>query len=158
AFDVLNDPSKRELYDRYGSSFEQMGAGGGPRGGAQSWGAGQGGGEPDFSQFFGERFGGGDSASTFSDIFGQFSRAGRSKRRLAARERRPHLAANIEVLFNTAVAGGEAQIAVRRQEGHVKTLNVKIPAGIDEGKKIRLRGQGEEAPGGTPGDIIITVH
>jgi len=35
AFDVLNDPKKREMYDRYGSSFETM-AGGGPRGGT-SW-------------------------------------------------------------------------------------------------------------------------
>ena len=40
AFDVLNDPSKRELYDRYGSSFESMGSGGGagPRGGRGTWG------------------------------------------------------------------------------------------------------------------------
>ena len=37
AFDVLNDPSKREMYDRYGSSFEGVGAGG-PRGGG--WGGG----------------------------------------------------------------------------------------------------------------------
>ncbi len=43
-------------------------------------------------------------------------------------------------------------------DGKVETLTVKIPAGIDEGKKIRLRGQGEEVPGGTPGDILITIH
>src|SRR5512146_3228559 len=37
AFDVLNNPEKREMYDRYGSSFETMGAGGGPQGGAYTW-------------------------------------------------------------------------------------------------------------------------
>ncbi len=80
AFDVLNDPSKRELYDRYGSSFESMGAGGGggPRGGARpGWNPAGGAGaeEIDFSQLFGERYGGGDQSSTFGDIFSQFRRA-----------------------------------------------------------------------------------
>src|SRR5882757_1619802 len=44
AFDVLNDASKRELYDRYGSSFESMGAGGGPRTGSGPWSGAPGGG------------------------------------------------------------------------------------------------------------------
>jgi curved DNA-binding protein len=47
---------------------------------------------------------------------------------------------------------------VERPDGHVETLAVKIPAGISDGKKIRLRGQGGSAGGGTPGDILITVH
>ncbi len=42
---------------------------------------------------------------------------------------------------------------------HAETLEVKIPPGIDEGKKIRLRGQGQPAPAdGTPGDLLIKVH
>ena len=161
AFDVLNDPSKRELYDRYGSSFESMGGGAGPRGGRGTWG-GPGGGsgeEVDFSQFFGERFGG-DPSGTFGDIFTQFRRAGGRQRRGAApqSDRGADVTAELEIPFNTAVLGGEAQISVRRQSGHVETLNVKIPPGIDEGKKIRLRGQGEAGPGGTAGDILITIH
>jgi DnaJ-class molecular chaperone len=41
----------------------------------------------------------------------------------------------------------------------VETIKVKIPAGIDDGKKIRLRGQGEPGEGGAPaGDILLTVH
>ena len=44
AFDVLNNPEKREMYDRYGSSFETMGGGGGEPQGAQSWGWSPGGG------------------------------------------------------------------------------------------------------------------
>src|SRR5208283_5617652 len=61
AFDVLNNPEKREMYDRYGSSFETMGQGA-PH--SASWGAGPGAGpgagfsaeDIDFGQFFGERF------------------------------------------------------------------------------------------------------
>jgi DnaJ-class molecular chaperone len=48
---------------------------------------------------------------------------------------------------------------VRRADGSVETIHVKIPAGIDDGKKIRLRGQGEPgAHGGPAGDIIIKIH
>jgi DnaJ-class molecular chaperone len=161
AFDVLNDASKRELYDRYGSSFESMGAGGGPRGGRTAWSTGPGGEEIDFSQLFGERFGGDDPTGTFGDIFNQFRRAGGRGRggagpRQAARG--ADMVTELEIPFHTAVMGGEAQISLRRQDGHVETLAVKIPAGIDEGKKIRLRGKGEEVPGGTAGDILITIH
>ena len=58
AFDVLNDPGKREMYDRYGANFEQMGQGAGPqrRGPARGQ-PGMGPEDFDFSQFFGERFG-----------------------------------------------------------------------------------------------------
>jgi DnaJ-class molecular chaperone len=162
AFEVLNDTSKRELYDRYGSSFESMGAGGpggGPHGGRAGWRPGQGGDDIDFSQMFGERYSGDDPAGMFGDIFTQFRRGG------AGRSRRPQppargadLATELEIPFSTAVTGGEAQIALRRDGGKVETLTVKIPPGIDEGKKIRLRGQGEAIDGGTAGDILITIH
>ena len=59
--------------------------------------------------------------------------------------------------FRTAISGGEAQISVRRNTGKIETISVKIPPGIEDGKKIRLRGQGEPIPGGSPGDILITV-
>lgn len=74
AFDVLNNPEKRELFDRYGSAFETMGQGGpqNPR-----WEAGPGGGpgveDIDFGQFFGDRFGQGGEG--LGDIFSHFRRA-----------------------------------------------------------------------------------
>jgi DnaJ-class molecular chaperone len=162
AFEVLNDTSKRELYDRYGSSFESMGAGGpagGPRGGSAGWRPGQGGDDIDFSQMFGERYGGDDPAGMFGDIFTQFRRGGSGRsRRPQPPARGADLATELEIPFSTAVTGGEAQIALRRDGGKVETLTVKIPPGIDEGKKIRLRGQGEAVDGGTAGDILITIH
>jgi DnaJ-class molecular chaperone len=165
AFDVLNDTSKRELYDRYGSSFESMGAGagagGGPRGGRAPWGGGAGGEEIDFSDLFGQRYGSEDPAGMFGDMFTQFRRGGSARGRRAAPQepaRGADLATDLEIPFNTAVMGGQAQISLQRGGGKVETLAVKIPPGIDEGKKIRLRGQGEAVPGGTSGDILITIH
>ncbi len=167
AFDVLNDPRKREMYDRYGSSFEAMG-GAGPRGRA-AWrtaeGAGPGAGgsqfeDIDFSQFFGERFGAeAESAGGLADFFNQFRR-GAGTRRAPGRSRRgSDLVHEISIPFTTSVTGGEVQITVDRQSGRLETIAVKIPPGIEEGKKIRLRGQGLAPPeGGQPGDIILTVH
>ena len=152
AFDVLNDPKKRELYDRYGSAFETMGAGG-PRGGPRGAGPGAGPGgfgnyeDIDFGQFFGERFGGGEGID-LGDILAQFSRGGRARRRGtsgAGRRRGSDAHHDVEIPFTMAVTGGEIEIALDRGTGHVDRLRVKIPPGIEEGKKIRLRGQGEPA-------------
>jgi len=170
AFDVLNSPEKREMYDRYGSSFETYAAGGGgPR--THTWSAGPGGfaGGPggftaediDFGQFFGERFGEGQSGG-FADLFSHFRRgAGGATRgqRGASRRRGADLTHELQIPFTTSVTGGEAQVSVQRPTGRVETISVKIPPGIEDGKKIRIRGQGEPAPqGGTPGDILITIR
>jgi DnaJ-class molecular chaperone len=164
AFDVLSDQKKRELYDRYGSSFESMGAGG-PRGGA-AWQAGSGAGgfgdEPfDFSQFLGERFG--DQPGGFSEFFRQFQQRPGGARAGASRARAPRrgrdIAHEITIPFATAVAGGKAQIAVERASGKTDSITLTIPAGIDDGRKIRLRGQGElGSRGESAGDIVLTVR
>jgi DnaJ-class molecular chaperone len=169
AFDVLNNPEKREMYDRYGSSFETMGQGG-PRGGP--WGARPGGGEShggpqgfnvedvDFSQFFGERFGG-EQAAGLGDLFAHFRRAGGARAGAGAARRRggADIVHELEIPFTTSILGGEVQLSVQRGSGKTETIMVKIPPGIEDGKKIRLRGQGEPAAGrGTPGDILLTVR
>jgi len=164
AFDVLNDASKREMYDRYGSSFENMGAGGGGAGGGPRtyrWSSGGEGVEDvDFSEFFGERFGGGGGGGGFADIFSQFTRAGAGggQRRRAPR-RGADLQSELQVPFQTAVLGGEMQLSIDRGEGRVETISVRIPPGIEDGQKMRLRGQGEPAAsGGQAGDILLTIH
>lgn len=173
AFDVLNNPEKREMYDRYGSSFETMGAGG-PQGAYNTWSWSPGGGagpggfpveDIDLGEFLGERFGQGQgqgqgSPGGFSDLFSQFRRAaGRSRKTGGAAGRGADLLHELPIPFATAVTGGEVQISVQRPAGKTETLAVKIPAGIEEGKKIRIRGQGQPGPrGGSPGDILITIH
>jgi curved DNA-binding protein len=157
AFDVLNDPKKREMYDRYGSAFESMSGGGGPRGGPGGGpgGAGAGFEDVDFSQFFGDKYQQ-DPSGGFGDIFSQFRRGGRGRKPQPPKG--VDLRYPLEIAFQTAVTGGEVQVTVRRHNGKVETITVKVPAGISDGKKIRLRGQGEaQAAGGPRGDIIIEV-
>lgn len=158
AYDVLGNAEKREMYDRYGSSFQSAGGGpgGGPGGGGYTyhWGGPGGGGaeDIDFSQIFGDR-----GSEGFADIFRQFT-GGRGQRRRRRATPGADLQHEIEVPLQTAVKGGEAAVTVQRPGGKVETISVKIPAGIEDGKKIRLRGQGEaSATGGKPGDILIRV-
>ena len=157
AFEVLNDAKKREMYDRYGSSYESMGGGGsgGGRGG-RPWPTGA----PDGQGYevnLEDLFGGGGSGG-FADLFKQFGNRGRSTGRRASQEPGADLEHELAVPFATAVLGGEAQVAVHRSDGRAETIRVKIPAGIESGKKIRLRGQGEPGTGGGPaGDILIKV-
>ena len=154
AFEVLKDPEKREMYDRYGSSFESMGAAG-PEGNPFAGGA-PGGVEFDFSDFFGERFGRGTGSGGVEEILREMGGGGRRRQRA---KRGGDIQHELRVPFATSVLGGEAQITVQRANGKVETLQVKIPAGIDDGKKIRLRGQGEPPTGrGEHGDILITVR
>jgi DnaJ-class molecular chaperone len=63
------------------------------------------------------------------------------------------LSVAMTVSLEEAVKGAEKR--VRLPTG--KELNVKIPAGVSSGQQIRLKGQGETAPGHPPGDLLITV-
>ena len=153
AYEVLSDSEKREMYDRYGSSFESMGAGGG---GNQQ--------EFDFSQIFGAHPGAGSAGfeGGFGDIFRQFA-GGAPRSASGHAPPRPQRGANIrhelEVPFRSAVIGGEARLNIKRPNGKVESISVKIPAGIESGKTIRLREQGEPSPNnGKSGDIMITVR
>src|SRR5690606_27573310 len=65
----------------------------------------------------------------------------------------------LEVPFLTALNGGQVELTLRYPHGGSETLSVKVPAGIDEGQTIRLRGTGEPSPTGhEPGDLLITIH
>ncbi len=154
AFDVLNDPQKRELYDRYGSAYESVGGGPGPRPGSASW-TGSGGPQGfdiNLEDLFGG--GGGSPGGGFADLFKTFKQRGKRNP--------PTKGENIEhtltVPFATAILGGEAEISLRRASGKAESIRVKIPAGIESGKKIRLRGKGEPSSGGgLAGDILIQI-
>ena len=157
AYEVLNDPQKREMYDRYGDSFERMGGSGGP--------GGPGGGpnpfqDVDLNDLFGGQGGGpGGGMGGFADLFRQFTGGGGGPhRRRQPAPRGRNLRHEVLVSFETCVLGGAVPLQIREPDGSQKTINVKIPAGIESGKKIRLRGQGENSPrGGQPGDLLVTV-
>ncbi len=161
AYEVLKDPKKREMFDRYGSAYESMGGagGGGPRGGPwRAYGQpGQGASfeDMDLGEILGDQFGGGGGG--FADLFRQFTR--KQPRKSASGERGNHIEHELTVPFQKAVMGGTMPISIRRPSGKVDTIDVKIPVGIDAGQKIRLRGLGDPGPpGGSPGDILITVR
>jgi curved DNA-binding protein len=152
AFDTLNDPSKREMYDRYGSSFEGFapgggsGWGGGPfPGGGQPFGGGQ---EVDLESLFG--------SGGFAELFGG-GRRSRTKRR-PAQTAGEDIAATLTIPFRLAIEGGSTDLRVDR-EGRVETISVKIPQGLPDGSRMRLRGQGAPGRGGGPaGDLLLQVH
>ncbi|MFY8221822.1 MAG: DnaJ C-terminal domain-containing protein [Pirellulales bacterium] len=156
AFDVLNDQSKREMYDRYGSSFEGVGAGG-PGGG---WGGGRGpfpgggsggGAEIDLESLFG---GGGG----FGDFFGGGGGTRSRGRRRAARTAGEDVTARIDIPFTLAIDGGKTDVRFDRN-GKAETISVTIPQGLPDGARMRLRGQGLPGTGGGPaGDLLLEVR
>ncbi|MFM7033975.1 MAG: DnaJ C-terminal domain-containing protein [Planctomycetia bacterium] len=146
AFDVLNDPSKREMYDRYGSSFEGVGAGG-PGAGWAGGGPFQGGGEIDLESLFGGGFG---------DLFGR-GRQPRGRRR-PAQAPGENVSASISIPFRLAIDGGKTDVRVDRG-GTAETISVTIPQGLPSGSRMRLRGQGLPGTGGGPaGDLLLAVN
>lgn len=168
AFEILSDADKRTRYDKFGSDFESLGAGGPGRSGPGGWHYTTSDGTQAYPFDLNDLFGAGgqnvefEGGGGFADIFKHFRRTGADAggaRRRERVERGADLKHEITIPFNTAVLGGKAAIMVQRADGHVETINVKIPAGIDDGKKIRLRGQGEAGTGAAPaGDILVTVR
>ncbi|PQO27818.1 DnaJ C-terminal domain-containing protein [Blastopirellula marina] len=162
AYDVIGDPEKRKKYDQFGSNYEQMGADpSGGAGGFHQWRTGGGGGPGGGQQFefdLGDIFGGGGGGQGFSDIFG-FGGGGGSRRRHAQPMRGHDIQHDTNISFKQAMEGGEINLNVRRPNGEMDRLTAKIPPGIEDGKKIRLRGQGDPGPGGGPnGDLLIRIH
>ena len=150
AYEILNDPDKRKMYDQYGSSFEQMG---GAAGGAP-------GGNPFQDIDLGEIFGSGQGGA-FADLFKHFADGqtrSRPRGRRSSRQKGGDIRHSIMISFHDAVLGAEVPFPIVDADGSSKTISVKVPPGIKQGQKIRVRGQGHNGSfGGEAGDLLLTV-
>jgi DnaJ-class molecular chaperone len=152
AYAVLSDPEKKQQYDTFGSSgFHQQYSQ-----------------EDIFRGFdFGNAYkdmgggaGGGGADDIFSRLFGGAFRSGGGGR--GGFRQGPQRGADHEmeltVTFRDAAQGAEKQIAFLRN-GQREELKVKIPAGVDNGSKIRISGKGAQGEGGGPaGDLFLIIN
>jgi len=180
AYAVLSDKEKRDQYDRMGQ--EAFSPGGGRHGGG---GAANPFGDFDFSQFMGgggrgkrssrPTAGPGNMQDIFSDLFGQ---------RGAGPQKGQDVEAETTIEFRDAIFGKTLQLGLQRQKecptcgglGNVKNqvcrscqgsgvvmqpeqVNVKIPEGVSDGQRIKIRAKGAAGfQGGPSGDLLVLVH
>lgn len=183
AYNILSDKEKRKLYDQFGHAAFDEGGGnsraGGYQGGFGSDGTfhfngGSGGNYQEFHYsgdnlddifdgifggFKGKGFGNGFHSKgfhtqDFEDDGGFFGRGGRSRS-----QEGEDVLAKVDVTFEEAALGADKVIHFRSPDGKEESLQVHIPAGIDSGQKIRLKGKGMPGRnGGGAGNMLLEVN
>ena len=165
ANEVLSDPEKRKEYDELSNYYQQYGRmPGGPGSAEGGFGGGNYqyrtmteedlndlfGGQSPFSSFFETYFGSG-----FSDqAGGRTYTTGRAQQRAT---RGQDVESEVDVTLAEAYQGVTRVFELTEPDGNTKRLEVKIPAGVDEGSRIRIAGQGGQGTAGR-GDLYLRVH
>ena len=157
AYDVLSDNEKKKKYDQFGHAM----AGGGADDMYEQFRRQQGGGGPGGRavrpEDFEAEYGGGQFGDVFDQLFGgrgPFGRAGGRKHHPEA-TRGGDIEHPVTLSFEQAARG--TSLSLRLNLGSsVETIDVKVPAGVKDGSRVRVRGKGDRS-GGTPGDLHIVV-
>lgn len=163
AYTILSDKEKRKMYDQFGhAAFDQSAgadAGSGGTGGFwRTYGGPQGG----YQEY---HFEGGSMDDIFGDIFGDIFHSGAGGKSRTSyggfQQKGSDVRAEVTVGFDEAAFGCDKVIRLQDPSGlsgSIQSLQVHIPAGIDTGKLIRLKGKGMPgANGGAAGDLLLKV-
>ena len=169
AYDILSDPKKKKMYDQFGHAAFEAGADPGADAGAGGFGGFQSGGNGSYQEF---HFNGENMDDIFGDIFGNMFHGSHGGgfhsgsgfggfHQQDFPQKGSDVKASINVTFDEAAFGADKRISLSSPDGSSgapQTLQVHIPAGIDTGKSIRLKGKGMPGTGGgEPGDLLLKV-
>ncbi|MDR1479057.1 MAG: DnaJ domain-containing protein [Planctomycetaceae bacterium] len=150
AYDIVGNPEKRRIYDQFGVSPDQMGAGGGQGPFQWSFGASN----PSRSAGVGG----------LDDLINMFTRGMNADEGSGVRQQRrakigDDIEGDLSIPFSVSINGGKVDKKVRNpNSAKEETISITIQAGTENGKKIRIQGFGKSGQnGGKAGNLILTV-
>ena len=159
AYDLLSDKDKRAKFDRGEIDAEGNPMGFGGMGGAGGFGGGHrgfggGGGGSGFEGFSSEGI---DLSDLFGDVMGGGRSGGRGGNPFGRQRREAPKGANVSYRLAVTLPDAANLSPQRITLGDGKTIDLKLPNGVEDGTQMRLAGKGEAGPGGA-GDAIVTIN